>query len=51
MLDSSVVVSAFRSRAGASSRLLVFVEDGHLVPLATPALFIEDEDVLKRPAQ
>ena len=51
VLDSSVVVSAFRSRSGASSRLLVLVEDGRLVPLATPALFIEYEDVLKRPAQ
>ncbi len=51
MLDSSVVVSAFRSRLGASSRLLGLVEDGRLVPLATPALFIEYEDVLKRPEQ
>lgn len=51
VLDSSVVVSAFRSRVGASSRLLGLVEDGRLVPLATPALFIEYEDVLKRPEQ
>lgn len=51
VLDSSVVVSAFRSRSGASSRLLNLVEDGRLVPLATPALFIEYEDVLKRPEQ
>ncbi len=51
MLDSSVVVSAFRSRIGASSRLLGLVEDGRLVPLATPALFLEYEDVLKRPEQ
>jgi len=50
-LDSSVVVSAFRSRLGASSRLLVLVENGRLVPLATPALFLEYEDVLKRPEQ
>jgi len=51
VLDSSVVVSAFRSRIGASSRLLWLVEDGRLVPLATPALFLEYEDVLKRPEQ
>ncbi len=51
VLDSSVVVSAFRSRIGASSLLLRLVEDGRLVPLATPALFIEYEDVLKRPEQ
>lgn len=51
MLDSSVVVSAFRSRRGASSHLLGLAEDGRLVPLATPALFLEYEDVLKRPEQ
>jgi putative PIN family toxin of toxin-antitoxin system len=51
VLDSSVVVSAFRSRLGASSHLLGLVEDGRLVPLATPALFLEYEDVLKRPEQ
>lgn len=51
VLDSSVVVSAFRSRLGASSRLLGFVEGGRLVPLATSALFLEYEDVLKRPEQ
>lgn len=51
MLDSSVVVSAFRNRLGASSRLLVLIEDGRLAPLATPALFLEYEDVLKRPEQ
>lgn len=45
------MVSAFRSRIGASSRLLGLVEDGRLVPLATPALFLEYEDVLKRPEQ
>ena len=51
MLDSSVVVSAFRSRRGASSRLLILAEAGRIVPLATPALFLEYEDVLKRPEQ
>lgn len=51
MLDSSVVISAFRSRRGASSRLLVLAEGGRIVPLATPALFLEYEDVLKRPEQ
>lgn len=51
MLDSSVVVSAFRSRLGASSRLFDLVGDGRLVPLATSALFLEYEDVLKRPEQ
>lgn len=51
MLDSSVVISAFRSRRGASNRLLGLAEEGRLVPLATPALFLEYEDVLKRPEQ
>jgi predicted nucleic acid-binding protein len=45
------VVSAFRSRRGASSRLLTLAEAGRVVPLATPALFLEYEDVLKRPEQ
>lgn len=51
MLDSSVMVSAFRSRHGASYALLGLVADRQLVPLATPALFLEYEDVLKRPEQ
>ena len=51
MLDSSVVISAFRSRHGASNRVLRLVADRRIVPLATPALFIEYEDVLKRPEQ
>jgi putative PIN family toxin of toxin-antitoxin system len=51
VLDSSVIVSAFRSRNGASRRLLGLVAGRRLVPLATPALFLEYEDVLKRPEQ
>ncbi|MFO1056167.1 MAG: putative toxin-antitoxin system toxin component, PIN family [Dongiaceae bacterium] len=51
VLDSSVVISAFRSRHGASNRVLGLVADRRIVPLATPALFIEYEDVLKRPEQ
>lgn len=51
MLDSSVVVSAFRSRLGASNRLLRLADEGRIVPLVTPALFIEYEAVLKRPEQ
>ncbi len=51
MLDSSVVVAAFRSPSGASRRLMEFVAHGRLVPLATPSLFLEYEDVLKRPEQ
>jgi putative PIN family toxin of toxin-antitoxin system len=51
VLDSSVVISAFRSRQGASHRLLGLVSERRLVPLATPALFLEYEEVLKRPEQ
>src|SRR3984957_6536595 len=50
-LESSVVVSAFRSRHGASYRLLGLVAERRLVPLATTALFLEYEEVLKRPEQ
>lgn len=51
VLDSSVVTSGFRSRRGASYRLLDLAAGRHLVLLATPALFLEYEDVLKRPEQ
>jgi putative PIN family toxin of toxin-antitoxin system len=51
VLDSSVIVSAFRSRHGASFSVLGLIADSILVPLATPALFLEYEEVLKRPAQ
>ena len=51
MLDSSVVISGFRSQRGVSYRLLDLAAGRQLVPLATPALFLEYEDVLKRPEQ
>jgi putative PIN family toxin of toxin-antitoxin system len=51
VLDTSVVVSAFRSRHGASYRLLGLVAERRLVPLVTTALFLEYEEVLKRPEQ
>lgn len=51
MLDTSVAASAFRSQQGASRKLLGLVADRRLVPLATPALFLEYEDVPKRPEQ
>lgn len=51
MLDSSVVISGFRSQRGASYRLLDLAAGGQIVLLATPALFLEYEDVLKRPEQ
>jgi putative PIN family toxin of toxin-antitoxin system len=51
VLDSSVVVSAFRSRRGAANAVLALVAARRIVPLATPGLFLEYEDVLKRPDQ
>jgi putative PIN family toxin of toxin-antitoxin system len=51
VLDSAVVVSSFRSPRGASRRVLELVGHRVLVPLATIALFLEYEEVLKRPDQ
>jgi putative PIN family toxin of toxin-antitoxin system len=49
VIDTSVVVSALRSRLGAGNAVLRLVANRRLVPLATPPLFLEYEDVLKRP--
>src|ERR1700758_1052774 len=51
VLDTCVIVTAFRSRNGASHVVLGWVADRLLVPLLTPALFLQYEDVLKRPEQ
>ncbi len=51
VLDTSVLVSAVRSRHGASRVMLRLIGRRLLVPLATPALFLEYEAVLKRPEQ
>ena len=51
VLDTSIVAAAFRSRNGASHVILEWVAERLLVPLLTPALFLEYEDVLKRPEQ
>ena len=51
VLDTCVIVLALRSAAGASNVLLKCVADLQIVPLVTPALFLEYEDVLKRPDQ
>lgn len=49
VLDTSIVVAAFRSRRGASNLLLERVARGVIRPLVTTALFLECEDVLLRP--
>jgi putative PIN family toxin of toxin-antitoxin system len=51
VLDTSVVVAALRSKLGASNALLRYAANGKLRALATPALFLEYEEVLKRPEQ
>lgn len=51
VIDCNVLVSAFRSRLGASFVLLEQVRAGVVRALATPALFLEYEAVLKRGEQ
>jgi putative PIN family toxin of toxin-antitoxin system len=51
VIDTSVVVAAFRSRLGASNAVLRLVALGQLVALATASLLLEYEAVLKRPEQ
>jgi hypothetical protein len=48
---SNVMASAFRSRTGASFALIDLVRRERIRMLATPPLFLEYEDVLKRPEQ
>ncbi|WP_309751982.1 putative toxin-antitoxin system toxin component, PIN family [Novosphingobium sp.] len=51
VLDTDVIVAALRSATGGSNAVLREVAHGRLVPLVTPALFLEYEAVLKRPEQ
>jgi predicted nucleic acid-binding protein len=51
ILDTSVLTAALRSRRGTTFVLLQAVRRGRLTPLATPSLFLEYEEVMKRPEQ
>ena len=51
VLDTSIVVAALRTREGAGNAVLRLVAKRRLVPLVSPPLFLEYEDVLKRPEQ
>jgi putative PIN family toxin of toxin-antitoxin system len=51
MLDTSVIVAALRSRRGPANRILQRVALREMIPLATPSVFLEYEEVLKRPEQ
>src|SRR5258707_12289783 len=48
VLDTSVVVAGLRTQLGAGNAVLRLVATQRLVALATPPLFLEYEDVLKR---
>jgi putative PIN family toxin of toxin-antitoxin system len=49
VFDTSVIVAALRSASGASNALLQLVASGRVIALATPPVFFEYEEVLKRP--
>lgn len=51
VLDTSGVVAALRSHSGAGNAVLRLVATRRLTPLATPPLFLEYEDELKRAEQ
>jgi putative PIN family toxin of toxin-antitoxin system len=48
VMDTCVLVAGLRSRLGASSALLGMIADGEIPLVASPALFLEYEAVLKR---
>jgi predicted nucleic acid-binding protein len=51
VIDANVMASVFRSRLGASFALVELVRREWVRMLATVPLFLEYEDVLKRPEQ
>lgn len=51
VLDTDVIVTALRNASGGSNALLRQVALKTVIPLVTPALFLEYEAVLKRPEQ
>jgi putative PIN family toxin of toxin-antitoxin system len=51
VLDTNVLVSALRSAAGPSFALVQAIRLGLIAMCCSPALFLEYEDVLKRPLQ
>ena len=51
VLDTNVLVAAFRSERGASRELLIAALDERFVLLASTALWLEYEAVLTRPLQ
>jgi putative PIN family toxin of toxin-antitoxin system len=51
VVDTSVVVATLRTRWGAGNAVLRLIASRRLTALATPSLFLEYEDVLKRAEQ
>ncbi len=51
VVDTSVIVAALRTRYGAANEVLRLVAKRQVCLLATPPLFLEYEDALKRPEQ
>ena len=49
IVDTNVVVSAFLSRRGAANAVVAAAARGEFTLLATPPVFLEYEEVLKRP--
>lgn len=48
VLDTNIIVSAFRSKHGASYRLLQMIEQGKLMPCLSVPLVVEYESASKR---
>lgn len=48
VIDTSVLVAGLRSRTGASFALIEQIREETMHPVASPALFLEYEEVLKR---
>ena len=51
VIDTNVLVSALRSSNGPSFALIQSIRTGNISMCCSPALFLEYEDVLKRPEQ
>ena len=51
VFDTNIVVAAFRSRAGASFRIMQGIVEGQIPGLVSVALMLEYEDVLSRDEQ
>jgi putative PIN family toxin of toxin-antitoxin system len=51
VLDTSVLVAGLRTRNGAGNAVLRLVANRQIVLLVSPPLFLDYEDVLKRPEQ